>query len=66
MELSSNVRDNVMDRKWDAGGNEKLVDTTLENCSHGSHKGHSGLNTISNSSGNERGILDGFENCIGR
>ena len=40
--------------------------TTLEDCSHGSHKGHSGLNTISNSSGNERSILDGFENCIGR
>lgn len=39
---------------------------TLENCSHGSHKGYSGLNTISSSSGNERGILDGFENCIGR
>lgn len=38
---------------------------TLENCPHGSHKGHSGLNTIS-SSGNEMGILDGFENCIGR
>lgn len=37
--------------------------TTLENCPHGSDKGYSGLNTIS-SSGNEIGILDGFENCI--
>ena len=39
---------------------------TLENCPHGSDKGHSGLNTISSGSGNEMGILDGFENCIGR
>lgn len=40
---------------------------TLENCPHGFDKGHSGLNTISSSnSGNEMGILDGFENCIRR